>query len=553
MVKNKKENEEIELKKKKESISNKKSNIKNEIDVNAKIVKKRKNVNKTIKNNVINEDILKKRKNVKKILKDDNIDGELLKKESNKKNKLNKENIKVNKNTKTKSQNNKEINQNKIFEPKLKKKRKLKKKYKILLSILLIVIISISIITGIRIYNRYQEEQENRRIIKERNELIAVIKSHYNNFVVANKDTILYRIDENNNYYEYGMVYKDTELIIDDIEIDYLTEYFYSKDLECYVKYNDLKPINELSKYDNRYKKYVVFNQNIVTKDEFNLYDENDNKVYLFKKSMSFPIIIKNDNGKYFVEFNNRLLYVLKEDIKEIVNANNTSSKNASKITTLCYHRIYDSNHKCNDLYICKSKSNFEREMKYLSDNSFFTLTMEEMHLYLTKKIQVPRKSVVLTFDDGTLFELGIEILEKYDLHGTGFIKTGTFSDYTVYESPNFELQSHTDKMHKAGTCPIERVNQQGGGILCLKESTVLSDLKLSREKLNGAIALAYPFYDYNNRAIELVKKAGFKLAFIGANNVAGRAWPGINLYKVPRMTIWNTTSFETFKGYVNN
>ena len=70
---------------------------------------------------------------------------------------------------------------------------------------------------------------------------------------------------------------------------------------------------------------------------------------------------------------------------------------------------------------------------------------------------------------------------------------------------------------------------------------------------MNGAIALAYPFYDYNNRAIELVKKAGFKLAFIGANNVGGRAWPGINLYKVPRMTIWNTTSFDTFKGYVNN
>lgn len=539
MVKNKKENEEIKLKEKTESTTNKKNKIKNEM--------------------VVNPEIVKKRKNVKKILKDDNNDGDLLNKENIKEDNLYKKNVKANKKQDNKSKKNKkedhniDVNKNNVVEPKLRKKRRLKKKYRILLLILLIVIIGISIITGIRIYNRYQEKLENNRIIKERNELVNVIKSHYNNFVVVSKDTKLYRIDEDSNYSEYGMVYKGTELILNEIEIDYLTEYFYSKDLECYIKYNDLKPINELSEYDNRYKKYIVFNQNIVTKDEFSLYDENDSKVYLFKNSMSFPIIIKNDNGKYYIEFNNRLLYVLKEDVKEIVNANNTSSKNASKITTLCYHRIYDSNHKCNDLYICKSKSNFEREMKYLSDNDFFALTMEEMYLYLTKKIQVPRKSVVLTFDDGTLFELGIEILEKYNLHGTGFIKTGTFSDYSVYESPNFELQSHTDKMHVAGTCPIERVNQQGGGILCLKESTVLSDLKLSREKLNGAIALAYPFYDYNNRAIELVKKAGFKLAFIGANNVSGRAWPGINLYKVPRMTIWNTTSFETFKGYVNN
>jgi peptidoglycan/xylan/chitin deacetylase (PgdA/CDA1 family) len=319
-----------------------------------------------------------------------------------------------------------------------------------------------------------------------------------------------------------------------------------------YIKYSSLEPIDELSKYDKRYKNYIVFNENIVTKNEFTLYD-NDKEVYSFKESMRFPIIIKNDNGRYYIEFNNRLLYILKDDIKEIVKSNNTNNKNATKVTTLCYHRIYDTNEKCNDLYICKSKSNFEREMKYLSDNKFLTLTMEEMYLYLTKKIQVPKKSVVLTFDDGYLFTNGIKILEKYNLHGTGFIKTGAFSDYSIFDSPNFEIQSHTDHMHVAGTCPRENANQQGGGILCLAESKVLNDLKNSREKLNGAIALAYPFYDYNTRAVNLVKKAGFKLAFIGAAGTVGRSTPGINPLLVPRITIWNTTSFSTFKSYVNN
>ena len=268
---------------------------------------------------------------------------------------------------------------------------------------------------------------------------------------------------------------------------------------------------------------------------------------------MSFPIIIKNDNGKYYVEFNNRLLYLLKDDIKEFVNTNNTSSKNASKITTLCYHRVYNPDEKCNDLYICKIRSNFEREMKYLKDNNYLTLTMNEMYLYLTKKLQVPKKSVVLTFDDGYLFKNAIEVLEQYNLHGTGFIKTAYFDDLSIFESPNFELQSHTHDMHKAGTCPRETSVQQGGGILCLSENTVLNDLKLSRDKLNGAIALAYPFYDYNTRAVKLVERAGFKLAFIGANSVGGRSYPGINTYKVPRMTIWNTTSFDKFKSYVIN
>ena len=107
--------------------------------------------------------------------------------------------------------------------------------------------------------------------------------------------------------------------------------------------------------------------------------------------------------------------------------------------------------------------------------------------------------------------------------------------------------------MHTPGVCPIEREYQQGGGILCLPSATVLNDLKTSREKLNNTIASAFPFYDYNERAINLVKQAGCKIAFIGSNGVTGRSYPGINVYKVPRITMWDNTSFETFKNYVTN
>ena len=397
------------------------------------------------------------------------------------------------------------ITDEKDFIPR-KKKRKLKKKFKIMLWILLFLFIVSIIIISLNLYFNQQEKKEQEKIAKEQAALVTKISSHYGNYVLVKEDTALYRIDENNNYYEYGIVYKNSEVLLDEIEINHLTEYFYSTDLESYLKYDNLEPISELTKYNDRYKRYIPFNQNIVTKDEFSLYDD-DNKVYSFKESMNFPIIIKNDDGKYYVEFNNRLLYVLKEDIKEIVNANNTNSKNASKVTTLCYHRIYNPDQHCKDVYICKSRSNFSKEMKYLKDNNYLTLTMEEMYLYLTKKIQVPKKSVVLTFDDGYLFVNAIEVLEEYQLNGTGFLKTGYFTDLSIYESNYFEVHSHTDNMHIAGTCPRETSVQQGGGILCLPEATVLKDLKTSREKLNGSIALAYPFYDYNTRAINLVKK----------------------------------------------
>lgn len=428
-------------------------------------------------------------------------------------------------------------------------KKKCRLKLRLWIRVLLIILL-VGIITILGY--KYWEKTKAEELKKEQALIVEKVMSHYGEFVLVKEDTVLYRIDEEGNYYEYGMVYANTELSLKEAEITYLTEYFYSTDLESYLKYDYLEPISELTTYDNRYKNYIVFNQNVVTNSEFTLYD-NEKKIYTFNESMSFPIIIKDYDGKYYIEFNNRLLYLVKDDIKEFVNVNNASNKNASKVTTLCYHRVYDTNERCNDLYICKKKSNFDKEMKYLKDNNYLTLTMEEMYLYLSKKIQVPKKSVTITLDDGYLFESAIEVLEKYEINATGFIKTGSFSDFSIFKSPNLELHSHTDKMHVAGTCKRELSYQQGGGILCLSETYVLNDLKTSREKLNNAIALAYPFYDFNNRAINLVKKAGFKLAFIGASTTNGRSYPGINLYKVPRMTIWDTTSFTKFKSYVTN
>jgi len=462
---------------------------------------------------------------------------------------------------KKKEQNKKEISNNKDDSKKKKiivpeeeiliEETHKKKHLKIRLWVKVVLVLVILLVITILGYNYFKMVKEE-KIIKERLAITEKIKKHYNEFVKLTEDTIIYRIDDSGNYYEYGTIYKNTEVLLEEIEINYLTEYFYSKDLDGYLKYSDVKPIDELTVYDNRYQKYIPFNQNIVTNDEFTLYDEEE-KIYSFKESKTFPIIIKDYDNKYYVEFNNRLLYILKDDIKEIVNANNNSLKNASKVTTLCYHRVYDTNEKCNDLYICKKKSNFDKEMKYLKDNNFLTLTMEEMYLYLSKKIQVPKNSVVITLDDGYLLKSAIDVLEKYQINATAFIKTGSFTDFTQFASDYLELQSHTDKMHVSGTCPRELSYQQGGGILCLSETHILNDLKTSRDKLNGAIALAYPFYDYNQRAINLVKQSGFKLAFIGASTTNGRSYPGINLYKVPRMTIWDTTTFSAFKGYVTN
>lgn len=419
-----------------------------------------------------------------------------------------------------------------------KKKRKLKKKSIVILCCLFILLAG-GIIGGL-LYKKNLDDKK--REEEKRVALIAKINSHYGKNVKVLKDTDLYNDKEE----KIGTIYKNEEVTLKEIEIDDKTKFFEIEDLGM-VNYEDVEPISDLTTYSSRYKNYLPFNKNVVLKEGYTLYDEKGNKTYSFNKSDEYPILINDYENKYYVEYDNRLMYVLKDDVEKIVDHENTKKKNVSKVTTLCYHRVYDTNEKCTDMYVCKKKSDFDNEMKYLKDNHYFTFTMEEMYLYLTKKLQV-EKAILVTLDDGWLIKSAIDVLEKYELNATSFLKTKVWDDLKEFDSPSLELHSHTHDMHTPGVCKKEFSYQQGGGILCLSEEKILNDLTTSREKLNGAIALAYPFYDYNERATKLVAKAGFKMAFIGAGGTRGKASPGVNLYKIPRMTIWDHTSLSEWK-----
>ena len=425
---------------------------------------------------------------------------------------------------------------------KKKKKRKLKKKVYVILLIFLLMI------GGGCYYFINERNIQKKKDDEER--ILSNIKSHYNEFVKVDKDTKLY-IKDNDKYIDAGMVYENEELVLDKIDINLDTKYFPIKDKDYFIAYHDVSKIDKLTEPSDRYKNYIPFNENIVTNSEFTLYD-NDKKVITLNEEKEFPIIIKDYENKYFIEYDNRLLSIKKEEVKETKKSNNTTKKNQSKITTFAYHRIYDTNDKCTDSYICLKKASFDKQMKYLSDNNYFTLNIKEMYMYLKGNLQI-EKGVVITFDDGYLYKAADEVLSKYKLTGTMFVITGHFKDYTDFHNlSSINLESHTDSMHKNYQCSG---GNQGGAILCAGHDKIVKDLKLSCEKLGiEPFALAFPFYDYNDAAIKALKDAGFKISFIGRGGKMGKATPKVtDTYKVPRMTVWNDNlmSFNTWKSYL--
>ena len=141
-----------------------------------------------------------------------------------------------------------------------------------------------------------------------------------------------------------------------------------------------------------------------------------------------------------------------------------------------------------------------------------------------------------------------MELLEQYEQYATLFVITGWVENLERFDSDYLALESHTDLLHNQYEC--KGMGLQGGGILCKDKDYVLNDLKTSQEKVGGSKYFAYPFFDFNERAIELLKEAGFNMAFIGQYNTNGFSTPGkTNKYKIPRKTIFSSTSMNDFKN----
>ena len=149
----------------------------------------------------------------------------------------------------------------------------------------------------------------------------------------------------------------------------------------------------------------------------------------------------------------------------------------------------------------------------------------------------------MITIDDGGFGWNASQIFDKNEMNATLFM-VGSWFDPKEFESKYLEIHSHGFDLHNPYVCP--GMGNQGGGILCLPRETLLEDLRKSREETNMTRAFAYPFYDYNNYSIEVLKEAGFTMGFAGYHE-AGRPnmIVGGDKFRIPRFTFSNVTTVD--------
>ena len=218
----------------------------------------------------------------------------------------------------------------------------------------------------------------------------------------------------------------------------------------------------------------------------------------------------------------------------------------SKQVAVLVYHNIvYDDSFIKDGEYDSITIAEFSNQMTYLYDNGYKTLTAEEFYKWKTGEIDIPDKSVLITFDDGcySFTNYAVPLLEKLGFNAICFVIGQNTSDTTPEYNPqtisyigrdelqnpnynNVEFGSHTFGMHHLSENGIPYVKT-------FSKDELQEDVNNFNNNIFPAEYLAYPYYTYTSDFIEVLKNNNYKLAFCGEEEMATR---NVNNYKIPRI-----------------
>jgi len=221
-------------------------------------------------------------------------------------------------------------------------------------------------------------------------------------------------------------------------------------------------------------------------------------------------------------------------------------AENTTGIPVLMYHFVYTESEMPNEVTTNHIlDTTLREELQYLKDNQYYFPSYQELAAYINDEIDLPEKSVILTFDDGEggFFQYGIPLLEEYQVPATSFIIAGNENAAAIvkdYASEYISFQSHSYAMHQAGGTV-----GHGGIISAMSKEEIIEDLKNSQAIVQSTEAFAYPFGDTTEAAREAINEVGILCSF---TTEYGKVSKGADHTQLPRIRMLGES---TLQGYI--
>lgn len=187
----------------------------------------------------------------------------------------------------------------------------------------------------------------------------------------------------------------------------------------------------------------------------------------------------------------------------------------------------------------------FKKQMQYLHNEGYHSITLDELYDYVTKGTELPDKPVLITFDDGYIdnYQHAMPILKEYNMKATLFMISGSVGENRFVgleqlkemQANGIDIQSHTVN-HK----DLRHMSLQQA-----RDELVSSKAVLEDSMKHPVRYIAYPGGFTNKDIDTIAEESGYRMAF---NVKAGNVQPGQDLFNLPRQAVFfNDTPFENF------
>ena len=415
------------------------------------------------------------------------------------------------------------------------------------------VLIIITLFSSLFIYKKRLELKKNDDAQKEK---INILKEKYSLYAEGKKINCSEELCD----YLNGLV--DMHYLIENASVDSLSlNDFLNKDIvldELNTQKNTFESFEytDINKYlksfnnDEKDAFLKIYRNSIVTE---NIEGDREKIDVLLKEINQNIEIINylNDNSNKYTIINNKVVYFNNEFRDKFqsykLNISIISDEEAfgKRIPILTYHGVDDEVWGNSSLFV--KPSEFEKQMKYLSENGFTTLFLSEIGFASNYE-----KPIILTFDDGymDMYTIAYPIMKSYGIKSNMYIISG-WLDGEVYMNSDMVKDLSNSGLVEIGSHTVSHVHLSA--LSYEEQEKELFESKQDLENITGKKinTIAYPYGQRNYETLQIAKKYyDYAVTTDSGANYANTYMSSSLILK--RYNIQRGTSFETFKNIVS-
>lgn len=184
-------------------------------------------------------------------------------------------------------------------------------------------------------------------------------------------------------------------------------------------------------------------------------------------------------------------------------------------VPTLMYHHIQQS-----DIARAKGYSGlnvtpetFQKQLAYLKNQGYNSIDVAQLIAFFEKGINLPKKSILLTFDDGydDFATYAAPLLIQYGFKASMFLPTG------LMENPGYLKWNTVRDLSRQGFYFGNHTwshRNMGASLAVDQKEITTADTQLNDHELNANKVFVYPYGTISSQAINFLRDFGYTLAF---------------------------------------